>query len=70
MTAAAFYPYWNGIIPNEVRRSEEAAFGAFSSVHLVMSRYNGTFPSTFVETHQQWYAFKYLSGIQWLIHCF
>ncbi|TEB39969.1 glycoside hydrolase family 37 protein [Coprinellus micaceus] len=56
LTAAAFYPFWSGIIPDEVLKSKEAAFGAFSSVYLVMNRYNGTFPATFVDTHQQWDA--------------
>lgn len=55
-TAAAFYPFWAGIIPDEVLKSKDAAFGAFASVHLVMNRYNGTFPATFVESHQQWDA--------------
>ncbi|KAF5319912.1 hypothetical protein D9611_011052 [Ephemerocybe angulata] len=55
-TAAAFYPYWSGIYPKEVLASKESAFGAFSSIHLVMNRYNGTFPATFIETHLQWDA--------------
>jgi len=53
-TAATFYPFWNGIVPDEVLASPQAAYGAFSSIHLVMNRFNGTFPATFVETHQQW----------------
>lgn len=55
-TAAHFYAFWSGIIPDEVLESREAAFGAFSSVNLVLSRYNGTFPATFVDTHLQWDA--------------
>ncbi|KAH6912593.1 trehalase [Coprinopsis sp. MPI-PUGE-AT-0042] len=55
-TAAHFYPFWSGIIPDEVLESREAAFGAFSSVNLVLSRYNGTFPATFVDSHLQWDA--------------
>lgn len=30
------------------------AFGAFSSVNMVLNRYNGTFPSSFVETGLKW----------------
>ncbi|TFK27682.1 trehalase [Coprinopsis marcescibilis] len=55
-TAAHFYPFWSGIFPDEVLASEEAAFGAFSSIHLVLNRYNGTYPSTFVDSHLQWDA--------------
>ncbi|KAG2009792.1 trehalase [Coprinopsis cinerea AmutBmut pab1-1] len=55
-TAAHYYPFWSGIIPDEVLSSEEAAFGAFSSLNLVLNRYNGTFPATFVDTHLQWDA--------------
>jgi alpha,alpha-trehalase len=53
---AAFYPFWNDIIPDEVLNSSENAFKAFSSVNLVMNRYNGTFPSSFMETGLQWDA--------------
>lgn len=55
-TVATFYPFWAGIIPAEVLASATNAFGAFASVHLVMNRYNGTLPVTFVETGQQWDA--------------
>lgn len=55
-TAANFYPYWVGIYPDEVLASEQGAFGAFSSINLVMNRYNGTLPATFVDTHEQWDA--------------
>ena len=53
-SVAAFYPFWSGIIPPEVANDEKAAFGAFSSVNMVLNRYNGTFPSTFVDTGLQW----------------
>ncbi|KAJ2919157.1 hypothetical protein MD484_g1266, partial [Candolleomyces efflorescens] len=56
LTAATFYPFWVGIIPDEVLASEQAAYGAFSSIHLVLNRYNGTYPATFVDTHLQWDA--------------
>ena len=55
-TAATFYPLWNGIIPNEVLASSQNAFGFFSALNLVLNRYNGTFPVTFLETGLQWYV--------------
>ncbi|KAG9308857.1 glycoside hydrolase family 37 protein [Chiua virens] len=56
-TAATFYPVWNDIIPDEVLASQENAFGYFAAVNMVMNRYNGTFPVTFVDwTGQQWDA--------------
>jgi len=53
-SAAAFYPFWSGIIPDQVANDEKSAFAAFSSVNLVLNRYNGTYPSTFVDTGLQW----------------
>ncbi|KAF5362886.1 hypothetical protein D9758_007155 [Tetrapyrgos nigripes] len=53
-TAANFYPYWSGIIPNEVMESGDNAWKAFSSVNMAMNRWNGTFPATFVETDLKW----------------
>ncbi|KAH8114772.1 trehalase [Phellopilus nigrolimitatus] len=55
-TAAHFYPMWSGIIPDELLANETAAFGAFASINMVMNKYNGTFPSTFIESGQQWDA--------------
>lgn len=56
-TTATFYPVWNGIIPNEVLASQSNAFGYFAAVNLVMNRYNGTVPTTFVDwTGLQWDA--------------
>ncbi|KAH7928748.1 glycoside hydrolase family 37 protein [Leucogyrophana mollusca] len=56
-TTATFYPLWNGIIPDEVMSSQSNAFGFFSSVNLVMNKYNGTFPTTFIDwTGLQWDA--------------
>ncbi|KAJ6624408.1 trehalase [Mycena sp. CBHHK59/15] len=46
-SAATFYPLWSGIAN---------AFGVFAALNMVMNRYNGTFPVTFVETGQQWDA--------------
>jgi alpha,alpha-trehalase len=53
-SAANFYPLWSGIIPDEIIRDENAAFGHFASLNLVLNRYNGTFPTSFVNTGLQW----------------
>jgi len=53
---ASFYPIWNGIIPDDLLGSQEKAFGFFSSVNMVMNRYNGTFPATFIQSGLQWDA--------------
>lgn len=55
-SAATFYPLWNGIIPDEVLESTENAFGFFAGLNLVLNRYNGTMPVTFLETGLQWDA--------------
>ncbi|KAG6867339.1 hypothetical protein C0993_004208, partial [Termitomyces sp. T159_Od127] len=55
-SAANFYPLWSGIIPPELLNSSDKAFGYFSSLNLVLNRYNGTFPSTFIVSEQQWDA--------------
>ncbi|KAF9018966.1 glycoside hydrolase family 37 protein [Hymenopellis radicata] len=53
-SAAAYYPYWSGIVPDQVLGSSENAFKAFAPLNLVLNRYNGTFPSTFLDTGLQW----------------
>ncbi|KAG8955246.1 hypothetical protein FRC03_011247 [Tulasnella sp. 419] len=55
-SAAAFYPMWNDIWPDEVLADEQKAMGMFASVGLVLSMYNGTYPSTFMTTGMQWDA--------------
>jgi len=55
-TTAHFYPMWNGIFPDELLSNETAAFGAFSSINMVMNKFNGTFPTTFIESGLQWDA--------------
>ncbi|KAF8636039.1 hypothetical protein AX15_000196 [Amanita polypyramis BW_CC] len=55
-SAGTFYPLWSGIIPTEVAGSSNAAFGFFSSLNMVLNRYNGTFPATFNASGQQWDA--------------
>ena len=53
-TAATFYPLWNNIIPDQVLSNETAAFGLFAGVNFVLNRYNGTFPTTLIESGLQW----------------
>ena len=53
-TAATFYPLWSGIIPDQVLSGSDKAFGFFASLNMAMNRYNGSFPSTFVDTGLQW----------------
>ncbi|KAI9066018.1 glycoside hydrolase family 37 protein [Trametes sanguinea] len=55
-SAATFYPLWNGIIPDEILSSSDKAFGAFATLNMVLNRYNGTLPATFLQTGQQWDA--------------
>lgn len=55
-SAAHFYPMWNGIFPDTLLANESAAFSSFAVVNMVMNKFNGTFPSTFIETGQQWDA--------------
>jgi alpha,alpha-trehalase len=54
-SVASFYPLWNGIVPDELLGSSDKAFGFFSSLNMVMNRYNGTFPTTFLTTGLQWF---------------
>ena len=53
-SAAAFCPFWVGIFPSDILSDQSKAFGAFASVNLVMNRYNGTLPATFLDTSLQW----------------
>ena len=53
-STASFYPLWNGIIPDELLSSSTNAFGFFSALNMVLNRYNGTMPVTFLETGLQW----------------
>ena len=53
-SVATFYPFWVGIVPPDVLSDQSKAFGAFASINLVLNRYNGTLPVTFVETGLQW----------------
>lgn len=60
-STATFYPLWAGIVPPELASSSQNAFGFFSVVNMVLNRYNGTVPVTFLETGQQWCVFSILS---------
>lgn len=55
-TLATFYPLWNGIVPDELLANSSNAFGFFAGVNLVLNRYNGSLPVTFLETGLQWDA--------------
>ncbi|TCD65786.1 hypothetical protein EIP91_002225 [Steccherinum ochraceum] len=55
-SVVTFFPLWNGIVPDELLSSSDNAFGFFSTVNMVLNRYNGTYPSTFLETGLQWDA--------------
>jgi alpha,alpha-trehalase len=67
-TAATFYPVWNGIIPNEVLASQSNAFGYFAAVNMVVNKYNGTVPVTFVDwTGLQWDAPNCWPPLQYII---
>ncbi|KAH9040254.1 glycoside hydrolase family 37 protein [Lactarius hengduanensis] len=55
-SAATFYPLWADIIPDEVLSSSTNAFGFFSTINMVLRRYNGTYPTTFIESGLQWDA--------------
>lgn len=55
-TTATYYPLWNGIVPPELQSNASAAFGFFASVNMVLNRYNGTVPVTFLESGLQWDA--------------
>ncbi|KAJ7660450.1 Six-hairpin glycosidase-like protein [Mycena rosella] len=55
-SAATFYPFWSGIVPPAVAASAQNAFGAFAALNMVLNRYNGTLPVTFIETGLQWDA--------------
>ncbi|KAJ7713002.1 trehalase [Mycena metata] len=55
-STATFYPFWSGIFPPEVLANATNAFGAFSALNMVLNRYNGTMPVTFIETGLQWDA--------------
>ena len=59
-SVATFYPVWSGIIPDALANSTEAAFGYFSAVNLVLNKFNGTFPVTFISSGQQWYVLQSL----------
>jgi len=50
----SYYPYWSGIIPDEIRSNQSAAQLAFSGLAYITAHYNGTIPVTLLETGAQW----------------
>jgi len=54
LTAAHWYPLWAGIIPDVVKTNATAAFATYSSLNMVMRKFNGTIPATYVTTGLQW----------------
>ncbi|KIK69866.1 glycoside hydrolase family 37 protein [Collybiopsis luxurians FD-317 M1] len=66
-SVATFYPLWNGIIPDEILTSQTNAFKFFSSVNMVLNRYNGSFPVTFLETSLQWDAPDSWPNLQYIV---
>lgn len=65
---AGYYAFWSDIVPQELKSDpllkkagkgvSTKAQSAFAAVRMVMSRYNGTFPSSLVQTGLQWDAPK------------
>jgi alpha,alpha-trehalase len=61
LSAASFYPVWAGILPDELlapasNNGTGNAYRFFASLHMVLARYNGTYPPTFLESGLQWDA--------------
>jgi len=53
-STAAYYPYWSGIIPDEVLSNQTTAQKAMSGLAYITAHYNGTIPVTLIETGAQW----------------
>lgn len=53
-TAATYYPLWSGIVPDELSTDSSKAFSFFSGLNMLLNRYNGTIPVTFLTTGLQW----------------
>lgn len=53
-STAGYYPYWSEIIPDEVLQSEANAQKAFSGLGYITAHYNGSIPTTLIQTGQQW----------------
>ncbi|KAL7417412.1 Six-hairpin glycosidase-like protein [Mrakia frigida] len=51
---AAFYPFWLGIIPEEVENDEQKLFQAFSGLNLMLEKYNGSVACTLTESTLNW----------------
>ena len=55
-SVATYYPPWVGTVPEELGSDSTKAFGFFSSINMMLRRYNGTYLTTFVESGLQWDA--------------
>ena len=55
-SVATYYPPWVGIVPEELVSDSTKAFGFFSSINMMLRRYNGTYLTTFVESGLLWDA--------------
>ncbi|KAH8924625.1 glycoside hydrolase family 37 protein [Atractiella rhizophila] len=53
-TTASFYPYWSGIWPRDLLDSPEKTSTAFKGFGYLLSRYNGSLPTTLLDTGLQW----------------
>lgn len=53
-TSNGVWPYWAGILPDEVANNASAAQSSFAGLRYFFDSYNGTVPTTFVRTGQQW----------------
>lgn len=66
-TAATYYPLWSGIIPVEIAGDSSKAFSFFSGLNLILNRYNGTVPVTFLTTGLQWSVSSCMISALWLL---
>jgi len=51
---ASYWPYFSGIIPDEVLSNQTSAQKAFSGLSYLTANYNGSIPVSLLETGQQW----------------
>lgn len=51
---ASYFPYWAGIIPESVSESSDTAQSAFAGLRFALDRYNGSLPTTLIDSGLQW----------------
>ena len=51
---ASYFPFWAGIIPNEVINDEHSAQLSFLGLRYVVENFNGSIPTSLIESGQQW----------------